>query len=53
MITERDKYYWDTPWTTIMETKGDLRRGDKKELYMELMWSFTFINIHQIQPNLA
>ena len=52
MITDRDKDYWDPQWTTIMETKGDLRRGDKEELFM-VMWSFNFINMHQIQPNSA
>ena len=31
-----------------MEAKGDLKRGDKEEIYMEMIMSFNFINMPQI-----
>ena len=45
MTTDRDKDNWDPPRTTIMEAKGNHKRGDKGELYMEVIRSFNFLNM--------
>ena len=34
--------------TTNMETKGDLKRRDSKELYMKTIMSFVPLNVLQI-----
>ena len=36
------------PRTTNMETKGDLERGDKKEIYMQVNMPSVPLNVHKI-----
>ena len=48
MITEEGMDYWDPSRTTIMKDKGDLERGYKVELYMGVIGTFNFLNMHQI-----
>ena len=42
------KDYHEHPMTNNMETKGDLQRGDSKELYMYIIMPFVSLNVYQI-----